>query len=183
MKTILHSEKIFGELVRMVESAGGAVFDVGAAMAERIKFRTQGGMDMYGRAFAPYSKKYATKKNTIVNLTGNDTVSGAGSIRMLDTMETMGEGGNRYNIKSERFIPKMGGGGGFVKFEDVSVEIGFLNEAARERAARHQFGKGRLPVRQFFGFDDEDETAAMEIFGKSLYTPRDTDSEMTIRVF
>ena len=177
----IRSEQIFSELFKMVQDSGNAVFDVANALAAKIKQRTRSGISSSGSSFAPYSKRYAAKKGaTLVNLTGNQFVSRHGGPRMLDSMAVRGKEGLKYNVPAGRFIGKTGR---FQKFDNVELELGFNEPGARQRAAIHEFGARNIPPRPFFGFTDEEAATLGEVFAKSLYKPKNTKHEITIRLF
>lgn len=124
--------------------------DVGDLLVRRIRTRTEGGQDVYKRAFRPYSPWYAKVKREALGHGRVDlTVSG----QMLNDMQVTATTKDSATIS---FISQGGGSSGGT-FIQRSRSMGAANKAAFNNDAR-----------PFFDASDEDAQAIADGLDKLL---------------
>lgn len=129
----------FGNLSELVQLTEQDMRDVGDLLVRRIRTRTEGGQDVNGASFAPYSPGYAKQKRGALGHSRVDlTVSG----RMLNDMQVTSTTKDSATIA---FISQGGGASGGT-FIQRSRSLGAADKAIYNDPTRH-----------FFGASDEDE--------------------------
>lgn len=125
-KLRINLKKIFGTEIKSESIRQQMVLDI----VDKIVKRTEGNRDVFGNAFAPYSKAYkksldfkAFNKSNKVNL----TLTGD----MLASIDA-------------------------IKTSASEIEIGFVDPTEAQKASGHIKGIGRLPVRDFFGLTQKE---------------------------
>jgi len=97
-----------------------------------ITDRTTKGRDRRGRPFRPYSKKTAELRRKRGRQTDHVDLTDKGHMLAAMTVKPLGRG---------------------------RAEVTFANATEARKAAGHQFGKRRLPKREFFGLSAADRQA------------------------
>jgi len=124
--------------------------EVGDLLVQRIRTRTEAGVDVHGAGFRAYSQEYAAEKSKALGHARVDlTVSG----RMLNDMQVTAATATTAEIS---FISSGGGGGGGT-FIQRSRSLGALDKA--------EFNN---PSREFFAVSEADEDAVVSALERVL---------------
>ena len=163
---------------------------MGDWVIQRVRDRTESGIDMFGVPFEPYSERYAERKGVEQsNVTLRQTNPALrknrdSATQMLDAMYVpeADTGIRKFNVGAGRFV---GAAGRFVAFAEAldgyTETVEFIQDkAVRGRAAGHQTGANPGVLRPFFGLTDEDQDEYFEEFRQAFNSPSDTKEVLRI---
>lgn len=145
----------FGDLRKLLPVGEGLMREIGDFATNRIRRRTEQGIDQHERPFVPLSSGYAKQKAKALGHSRADlTVSG----RMLNDMGVVAATDRAVEIS----FRSQGGRATGHTFIQRSRAVGAADKAFYAVEGSHGI------VRDFFGLTDDDETRILDVLSEHL---------------